>query len=97
MEVVAWVGLVTSWLALLLILKLVFMTLRVLKQIRRLVEMTRDAARHLADNVADSDSFAELELLAAALVGAVRRLPVSADDEGPLMSSVSPGLRPAPP
>lgn len=97
MEVVAWVGLVTSWLVLLLILKLVFMILRVLKHIRRLAEMTRDAARHLGDNVGDTQSFAELELLAAALVGAVHRLPVSADDEGPLLSSVSPGLRPGPP
>ena len=97
MEVVAWVGLVTSWLALLLILKLVFMVLRVLKQIRRLAEMTRDAARHLADNVADTSAFAELELLAAALPSAVRRLPVSEEDEAPLMSSVSPGLLPGPP
>ena len=97
MEVVAWIGLGASWLGLLLILKLVFMVLRVLKQIRRLAEMTRDAARHLGDNVADTSAFAELELLAAALVGAVRRLPVSADDDGPVMSSVSPGLRPGPP
>lgn len=97
MEVVAWIGLVTSWLALLLILKLVFMTLRVLKQIRRLAEMTRDAARHLGDNVSDMQAFAELELLAASLVGAVRRLPVSVEDQAPLMSSVSPGLRPGPP
>lgn len=97
MEVVAWTGLVTSWLALLLILKLVFMTLRVLKQIRRLAEMTRDAARSLADNVADTSAYAELELLAAALTGAVRRLPVTAEDQGPRMSSVSPGLRPGPP
>ena len=97
MEVVAWLGLVTSWVALLLILKLVFMVLRVLKQIRRLAEMTRDAARHLADNVADTSSFAELELLAAALQGAVRRLPLAAEDEGPRMSSVSPGLLPGPP
>jgi HAMP domain-containing protein len=96
-EVVAWIGLVTSWLALLLILKLVFMTLRVLKQIRRLAEMTRDAARNLAGNVADTSAFAQLELLSAALTGAVRRLPVAAEDEGPLMSSVSPGLRPRPP
>ncbi len=97
MEVVAWIGLVTSWLALLLILKLVFMVLRVLKQIRRLAEMTRDAARHLADNVADTSAFAELEVLAAALAGAVRRLPVPEQDQAPLMSSVSPGLRPGPP
>ena len=97
MEVVAWIGLVTSWLALLLILKLVFMVLRVLKQIRRLTEMTRDAARNLADNVADTSAFAELELLAAALTGAVRRLPIAAEDEAPRMSSVSPGLRPGPP
>ena len=97
MEVVAWFGLVTSWLAMLLILKLVFMILRVLKQIRRLAEMTRDAARNLADNLADPSAFAELELLAAALTGAVRRLPVTAEDQGPLMSSVSPGLRPGPP
>ncbi|MBW3648438.1 MAG: hypothetical protein KY440_11830 [Actinobacteria bacterium] len=97
MEVVGWIGLVTSWLLLLLILKLVFMVLRVLKQIRRLAEMTRDAARHLADNVTDTSAFAELELLAAALTGAVRRLPVSVEDEGPRMSSVSPGLRPGPP
>lgn len=87
----------TCWLALLLILKLVFMTLRVLKQIRRLAEMTRDAARHLADNVADTSAFAELEQLAGALTGAVRRLPVSADDQAPRMSSVSPGLRAGPP
>ena len=97
MEVVAWVGLVSSWLTLLLIVKLVFMILRVLKQIRRLAEMTRDAARNLAANVSDTSAIAELELLAAALAGAVHRLPVSADDEGPRMSSVSPGLRPGPP
>lgn len=97
MEVVAWGGLVTCWLALLLILKLVFMTLRVLKQIRRLAEMTRDAATAVRDNVSQPQAFAELELLAAALAGAVRRLPVSADDEGPRVSSVSPGLRAGPP
>ena len=97
MEVVGWIGLVTSWLLLLLILKLVFMVLRVLKQIRRLAEMTRDAARNLADNVTDTSAFAELELLAAALPAALRRLPLAADDEGPLVSSVSPGLLPGPP
>jgi hypothetical protein len=96
-EVVAWIGLGASWLGLLLVVKLVFMVLRVLKQIRRLAEMTRDAARYLADNVADTSAFAELELLAAALTAAVRRLPVSAEDQAPRMSSVSPGLRPGPP
>jgi HAMP domain-containing protein len=91
-EVVAWVGLLVSWLGLLVILKLVLITLRVLKQIRRLAEMTRDAARHLADNVADERAFTELELLAGGLAQAIRRLPLSADDVAPRMSSVSPGL-----
>ncbi len=48
MDVVAWAGLVLSWIGLVFLVKLVFIVLRVLKQIRRLAEMTRDAAAHLA-------------------------------------------------
>lgn len=92
MDAVAWVGLITSWLALLVILKLVFLMLRVLKQIRRLEEMTRDAARHLADNVCDEEAFAEFELLLAELPDAVRRLPPGAAASRPNVSSVSPGI-----
>lgn len=92
MEVVAWVGLVVSWLLLVLIVKLVFVALRVLKNMRRLAEMTRDAARNLADNVSDNEAFARLELLAGRLAQAVGRLPASSDVARPRVSSVSPGL-----
>jgi HAMP domain-containing protein len=91
-EVVAWVGLLGSWLALVVILKLVFLMLRVLKQIRRLVEMTRDAARHLADNVDDEQAFAEFELLLGELPDAVGRLPLRAAAARPNVSSLSPGI-----
>ncbi|MDP9420508.1 MAG: hypothetical protein M3P53_10240 [Actinomycetota bacterium] len=91
MEVFAWVGLLVSWLLLLLVMKFVFLVLRVLKQVRRLAQMSRDAAVHLADNLSD-DAFAELELLAAQLPEAVRQLPRSAAAARPSTSSVSPGI-----
>ncbi|MBW3619798.1 MAG: hypothetical protein KY461_06095 [Actinobacteria bacterium] len=92
-DVVAWVGLLGSWVALLAILKLVFLTLRVLQELRQLADMTRDAARQLADNVADEQAFAALEQLAGGLAGAVRGLPLSAAARPPRVSSLSPGLR----
>ncbi len=92
MEVLAWVGLVVSWLLLVLVVKAVFIVLRVLKQARRLAEMVRDAAVSLAANVSDDKAFAELELLAGQLGPAVRGLPRGASDVSPKISSVSPGL-----
>ncbi len=92
MDVIAWVGLIMSWVALVVLLKLVFLVLRVLKQIRRLAEMTRDAARRLADNLGDEEVFAEFELLVAELPAAVRALPRGAVAARPNVSSVSPGI-----
>ena len=92
MEVLAWVGLVVSWLLLVLVVKAVFIVLRVLKQARRLAEMVRDAAVSLAANVSDDEAFAELELLAGQLGEAVRGLPPGASGARPRVSSVSPGL-----
>jgi HAMP domain-containing protein len=92
MDVVAWVGLVVSWLLLVLIVKLVFVALRVLKNIRRLAEMTRDAARHLSDNVGDDEALARFEVLAGALAQAVRGLPANTDAPRARVSSVSPGV-----
>jgi hypothetical protein len=91
-EVVAWAGLILSWIGLLFLVKLVFMCLRVLKQIRRLAQMTRDAAAHLTDNLEGEKSFAELELLAAQLTTAVRGLPPGAAAARPRVSSLSPGI-----
>jgi type VI protein secretion system component VasK len=91
-DVVAWVGLVLSWIGLLFLVKLVFICLRVLKQIRRLAEMTRDAATHLADNLAGEEAFAELELLAQQLAPAVRGIPRGAGTRRPRVSSLSPGI-----
>jgi hypothetical protein len=91
-EVVAWAGLVLSWIGLLFLVKLVFICLRVLKQIRRLAEMTRDAAAHLADNLAGEEEFGELELLAGQLPAAVRGLPPGARASRPKVSSLSPGI-----
>ena len=92
MDVLAWVGLVVSWLLLVLVVKTVFIVLRVLKQARRLAEMVRDAAVSLAANVSDDEAFAQLELLAGQLRPAVRGLPGGARDVSPRISSVSPGL-----
>jgi type VI protein secretion system component VasK len=92
MAVVAWAGLVLAWIGLLLLVKLVFMCLRVLKQIRRLAEMTRDAAAHLADNLAGEEAFAELEVLAEQLASAARGLPAGVSAARPRVSSVSPGV-----
>ncbi len=92
MDVLASVGLVVSWLLLVLVVKTVFIVLRVLKQARRLAEMVRDAAVGLAANVSDDKAFAELELLAGQLGPAVRGLPRGASGVSPRISSVSPGL-----
>ncbi len=92
MDVLVWVGLVVSWLSLLLVLKFVFLVLRVLKQARRLAEMSRDAAVGLAQNLSSEESFAELELLAARLPQAVQGLPRGAAARRPPASSVSPGI-----
>ena len=92
MDVLVWVGLVVSWLLLLLVIKFVFLVLRVLKQARRLAEMSRDAAVGLAQNVSSEESFAELELLAAQLPRAVQGLPRGAAAGRPPASSVSPGI-----
>jgi len=91
MEVLGWVALVTSWVLLTLLLKFVFLVLRVLKQTRRLAEMSRDAARHLMDNLGDEQAFIELERLSEQLPDAVRELPAGAD-AAPRVSSVSPGI-----
>jgi hypothetical protein len=91
-DVVAWAGLALSWIGLVLLLKLVFMVLRVLKQIRRLAEMTRDAAAHLAENLTSEEAFGELELLAAQLPATVRKLPEGSAAARPRVSSVSPGV-----
>ncbi len=92
MGVVAWAGLVLSWIGLVFLVKLVFMCLRVLKQIRRLAQMTRDATVHLAGNLAGEESFAELELLAVQLTSAVRGIPPDAAAARPGVSSLSPGV-----
>ncbi|MDP8954092.1 MAG: hypothetical protein M3N37_04085 [Actinomycetota bacterium] len=92
MDVVAWVGLIVSWLLLVLVVKFVFIVLRVLKQARRLAEMTRDAAASLAANVTHIEAFAELEVLAGQLHEAVRGLPPGTAGARPRVSSVSPGL-----
>jgi hypothetical protein len=91
-EVVAWAGLVLSWIGMIFLVKLVFMCLRVLKQIRRLAEMTRDAAAHLAGNLAGEESFAELERLAVQLTSAVRGIPPEAAAASARVSSISPGV-----
>jgi hypothetical protein len=91
-EVVAWAGLILSWIGLLFLVKLVFISLRVLKQIRRLAEMTRDAAKHLAENLTGEEAFGELELLAAQLPAAVRGMPPDAAAARPRVSSLSPGI-----
>lgn len=92
MEVVAWAGLVLSWIGLVFLVKLVFMCLRVLKNIRRLAQMTRDAAAHLAGNLAGEESFAELELLAVQLTSAAQGIPPEAAAARPKVSSISPGV-----
>jgi type VI protein secretion system component VasK len=91
-DVIAWVGLVVSWLLILLVVKFVFIVLRVLKQTRRLAQMSSDAAVQLADNLADEEAFAEFELLAAQLPQAVRGLPRGAAPARRRGSSVSPGI-----
>jgi hypothetical protein len=91
-EVVAWAGLVLSWIGLIFLVKLVFMCLRVLKQIRRLAQMTRDATAHLADNLAGEESFGELERLAEQLTSAVQAIPREAAVARPRVSSISPGI-----
>ncbi|MBW3555761.1 MAG: hypothetical protein KY454_02365 [Actinobacteria bacterium] len=92
MDVLAWVALVVSWLQVVLVVKFVFIVLRVLKQTRRLAEMSRDAAIALAHNLSDAEAFAELELLAAQLPRATAGLPDGAAAARPNVSSVSPGL-----
>ncbi len=91
-EVVAWAGLVVSWLLVLLVIKFVFLVLRVLKQARRLAEMSRQAAVGLDDNLSDDEAFAALEVLAAQLPDAVRGGPRGAAAARPRTSSLSPGL-----
>ncbi|MBW3577282.1 MAG: hypothetical protein KY462_06005 [Actinobacteria bacterium] len=59
-----WIGLIGSWLAILAVLKLVLITLRVLKHIRRLTELNAQTAAGLAENIA-----AEPMLAAVAEVG----------------------------
>jgi hypothetical protein len=92
-DVVAWAGLVLSWIGLVFLVKLVFIVLRVLKQTRRLAEMTRDAAAHLAENLTGDEAFGELELLAAQLPDAVRNMPAGSAAARPNVSSLSPGIR----
>lgn len=93
MDVIAWAALLLSWLLIVLVVKYVFLTLRVLKQIRRLVEMSRDAAVNLGANLADADAFAEVERLAAELPRAVQGLPRrSRVASTAIRSSVSPGI-----
>ncbi len=92
MDVVAWAGLILSWIGLIFLVKLVFICLRVLKQIRRLAEMTRDAATHLADNLAGEEAFGEFELVAEQLAAAVRGIPPGARAARPKVSSLSPGI-----
>jgi hypothetical protein len=92
MDVVAWAGLVLSWIGLVFLVKMIFIVLRVLKQTRRLAEMTRDAAVHLADNLAEEAAFGELELLLEQLAPAVRALPPGASAARARVSSLSPGI-----
>ncbi len=92
MEVLAWVGLVVSWMLLVLVVKFVFLVLRVLKQTRRLGQMSRDAAVRLADNLSDDEVFSELDVLATRLADAVRGLPPGAAGAPTSSSSVSPGI-----
>ena len=92
MRVIAWLALIGSWFLIVLVVKYVFIVLRVLKQTRRLAEMSRDTAKQLAANVADAESFADLEVLAERLPVAVRALPRGAAEARPAVSSVSPGL-----
>jgi HAMP domain-containing protein len=93
MDVIAWIALLVSWLLILLVVKYVFITLRVLKQIRRLAEMSRDTALSLGANLADAAAFTEVERLAAELPRAVQRLPHrSRVASNAMRSSVSPGI-----
>lgn len=92
MDVIAWIALIESWFLMLFILKFVFIALRVLKQTRRLAEMSRDAALGLADNLSHDEAFADLELLAAQLPRVVEALPPAAAAARSNVSSVSPGL-----
>jgi hypothetical protein len=91
-ELFAWVGLVVSWLMLALILKFLLVVLRILKNIRRLAEMSRDTAVALAVNVADDEGFAQAATLAEQLPRAVQPLATGADLPVPYTSSVSPGI-----
>lgn len=92
MDVIAWIGLITAWLLLVLTLKFVSLVLRVLKQTRRLAEMCRDAAVGLSVNLSDEESFAEFERLIEQLPDAVRRLPRDWAVARPRVSSVSHGI-----
>lgn len=94
MEAVAWIGLVGSWLALILILKLLVVALRVLKNIRRLAELTLDAATGMSTNLAGADRSAELDDLSAQLADAGRAL-ASAAAELPLVGLAAPDNDPA--
>jgi hypothetical protein len=87
----AWVGLVVSWLLVAMILKFLIVVLRILKNIRRLAQMTRNTAVALADNVSDEATFVRLVELAEQLPRAVRPL-AGRTAVAPRRSSVSPGV-----
>ncbi|MDP8978393.1 MAG: hypothetical protein M3N17_07435 [Actinomycetota bacterium] len=69
-----WVGLIGSWLAILAILKLVLITLRVLKHIRRLAHLNAQAAANLAENIRAEPMLATVAEVSGELVQAVARL-----------------------
>ena len=71
--VVWWVGLVGALLATVVILKEVAIVLRALADILRLAQITRDAARGVAANVAPASALGALAGSAEALRAAVAR------------------------
>lgn len=89
MDAVAWIGLVASWLAVVLILKLLVVALRVLKNIRRLAELSLEAATAMSTNLSAADRFAELDDLSEQLGDAGRALGSATAG----LSIVGPGAR----
>lgn len=74
-----WIGLIGSWVAILVILKLVLLVLRVLKHIRRLAVIDAQAAATLADNLSAAERLTAVGDAAERLAEAGARLAAEAD------------------
>lgn len=77
-QVVWWIGLLGALLVTLFVLKQVFLLLRVLKDIHRLGEIIRDAARGLADNAVEIPRLQELAEPAREMRAAVDKIAAGA-------------------